>query len=244
MKQLIPVDASDRDLAEVNELLRWQAGTPLPDGRILGRVGSHGKKYLVPVPIPDRRISRLDEMIPMADLRVLEVGCLEGIHTVGLSMYAREVVALDVRPENVIKTLTRVSWYGANAQVYQANVEFLDNRFGTFDLTFHCGVLYHLRHPVEHLAAVRRLTRHMYLDTHVAPEDASPYEFDVDGTNYRGMTYTEAGWEDPFSGADPTAVWLTADSLRDALRTAGFRQIKEIERREERNGPRHALLVS
>src|SRR5678816_860019 len=128
-------------VSEVNGMLDWHAGTVL-DGRILGRLGVRAGKRTEPGAVPDRRIVNLHELINLTGKSVLEVGCFEGIHTLGLRLYCQDVTAVDIRPSNVVKTLTRLSMHGSNAKVFVADVEALPDQFGTFDLIFHCGVLY------------------------------------------------------------------------------------------------------
>jgi len=230
-------------VSEVNGMLDWHAGTVL-DGRILGRLGVKAGKRTEPGAVPDRRIVNLHEIVNLTGKSVLEVGCFEGIHTLGLRLYCQDVTAVDIRPSNVVKTLTRLCMHGSNAKVFVADVEALPDQFGTFDLIFHCGVLYHLMAPLEHVFALSRLCKHLFLDTHVARNEPEMIEKQLGGVTYRGAYHDEAGWHDPFSGKDPKAFWLDKESLLDVLRRAGFSSVKELENREERNGPRLALLAS
>lgn len=238
----IPVKISDEVLREVNELLDWRAVAPLPDGRLLGRP-SAGKRERVN-PIPDNRIKLLNRLYPLAKKSVLEVGCFEGIHTMGLLTYCPSVTALDVRPVNVVKTLTRLSLSGRSTPVFVANCEDLDESFGRFDAVFHFGVLYHLMRPVEHLRALGRLADTIILDTHFsARNDANMTEL-IDGETYSYKLVGEQGWGDPFSGVNPTSIHLCYESLKKALISAGFGKIRLLEYRDERNGPRAFLFAS
>jgi len=238
-----PVIISDRDLKEINQMLDWHAGSWL-DGRLLGRLARKPGKRVGPEPIPDPRIIKLHNRLDLQGKSVLEVGCFEGLHTVGLRMYTDRVTAIDVRPVNVVKTLARLSCYGYSAEVFVKDAETLDRTFGTFDLIFHCGVLYHLVEPVSHLLALGTMTTHLFLDTHVARDEKHLEDRVWNGQSYRGAYHDEGGWADPFSGKDARGFWLTWESLQEALRRAGFSSIDWIEEREERNGPRVALLAS
>jgi SAM-dependent methyltransferase len=229
-------------IEEVNQMLDWRAAAPLPDGRILG-VTSEGKRERINR-IPDKRISLLNELLPLADRTVLEIGCFEGIHTMGLLQYTRHVTGLDLRPVNVMKTLMRLSLSGHSAPIFQGNCEELDETFGRFDIVFHFGVLYHLMKPVEHIRALGRLADTIYLDTHISSSSKATESASIDGENYRYALVGEAGWLDPFSGADPTSIHLTLDSLRRALVKAGFKNTALLNFREERNGPRILIFAS
>jgi tRNA (mo5U34)-methyltransferase len=107
-----PLTISDEILAEFQELLDWRAAAPLPDGRLLGRT-HEGKREKIQ-PIPDKRITLLNQLIPLEGRTVLEIGCFEGIHTMGLLQYGPHVTALDLRPVNVLKTIAR-SWTRVSA---------------------------------------------------------------------------------------------------------------------------------
>ncbi|HXH22448.1 MAG TPA: DUF1698 domain-containing protein [Dehalococcoidia bacterium] len=237
------IELTDQELDEINKMLDWHAGT-LVDGRLLGRLGVKPGKREAPAAIPDYRIVELDRRLGLRGKSVLEVGCFEGIHTVGLRMFTEDVTAVDIRPTNVVKTLARLSFHGTWAKVFRADVEALGVEFGAFDLIFHCGVLYHLMAPVEHLIRIGPMCRFLFLDTHVARNEPNIETVEVAGAIFRAARHGEGGWVDPFSGKGPYGVWLTWDSLQAALVCAGFHYIDVIEHREERNGPRVALLAT
>jgi 2-polyprenyl-3-methyl-5-hydroxy-6-metoxy-1,4-benzoquinol methylase len=233
----------DSTLSEINSMLDWRAGTLL-DGRILGRLGVTPGKRTSPGRIPDYRIEKLHQLVNLTGKSILEVGCFEGIHTLGLKLYSDDVTAIDIRPLNVVKTLARLSMHGANAKVFVADVEELSAEFGQFDVVFHCGVLYHLMSPVEHLLSLGPVCNTIFLDTHVARDEAAIIERKAGEFLYRGAYHGEADWLDPFSGKDAQSFWLTKESLREALLGAGFSLLTLIEDREERNGPRVAILAA
>lgn len=235
---------SDSDLQEINAMLPWYAAAPLPDGRLLGRLDARPGKRTEPGKIPDKRIVRLNDVIPLRHLRIIEVGCFEGIHTAGLLQFCDDVTAIDIRPINVVKTSVRVSLSGLRARIAVQDVEQLDASFGRFDLMFHCGVLYHLSNPAEQILAMGSLVDHVFLDTHIARDEPVIVERIVGSISYRGAFHNEGGWADPFSGRGQTAFWLTLDSLQALLRAAGFVTQDMWELREERNGPRISLLAS
>lgn len=233
---------SNAIIEEFNQMLDWRAAAPLPDGRLLGRQ-SEGKRDSVNR-IPDKRIILLNELLPLAGVKVLEIGCFEGIHTMGLLQYTRHVTGLDLRPVNVLKTLARLSLSGVSAPIFQGNCEDLDESFGKFDVVFHFGVLYHLMSPVQHIKALGRFADTLYLDTHISSSEKATETSVIDGEAYRYSLVGESGWLDPFSGADPTSIHLTYDSLKKAMVQAGFRNIALLNYRDERNGPRILVFAS
>jgi tRNA (mo5U34)-methyltransferase len=232
----------DRIIEEVNDLLDWRAAALLPDGRVSGKV-SPGKRAN-PVKLPDKRIKLLDEFIGLGGKSVLEVGCFEGLHTLGLLHFTDDVTAIDLRPVNVCKTLMRLSLHGAAAKVFLADCEHLDASFGRFDVVFHFGVLYHLDNPVQHLANLATLADTLYCDTHVARENVPLKTEIVDGETFHYAPLGEQGWADPFSGAHAFSKNLAMESLERALQRAGYSQRRVVQVRDERNGPRILLIAS
>jgi SAM-dependent methyltransferase len=233
----------DDIIDEINQMFDWHAAAELPDGRLLGRIKPGGKRP-VPNAIPDRRIQKLNDYVDLSDKSVLEIGCFEGIHTTGLGMFSPNVTGIDVRPVNVMKTLARLSLHGVDAQAFIADCEKIRAGFGSFDVVFHFGVLYHLMHPVEHIKGLGEICEYLYLDTHFTLDTIVDTTIEVDGASYHGKSIDEGGWKDPYSGKDAKAIHLTAGSLLLALEHAGFANRRIVQIRDERNGPRILILAS
>lgn len=232
---------SERALQDLNDALPWFAGTALPDGRIVGRLDARAHKRDTVQPVPDKRIVRLHEALDLSDKTVLEVGCFEGIHTLGLVEFCPRVTAIDVRPLNVVKTLARLSAHGRSAAVYTVDIEQPGAWSGPFDVIFHCGVLYHLEDPVTHLRAALTACDAIYLDTHIASPGRDSDEASFGGRTFRGYRHTEGGWSDPFSGRGSSAFWLRRDDIERLFAEAGF-SFEPWSEREERNGARIGVL--
>lgn len=236
------VRLSDADLNEFNGMLPWHAGTLLPDGRILGSLTARATKRESIESVPDKRITRLHKALDLSGKRVLEIGCFEGIHTLGLCSYGANVTAVDLRPINVIKTCARLAAYGVSANVFPLDVEDASVELPQFDVVFHCGVLYHLEEPVRHLKCLLPHCNAIYLDTHIAGEDESEAKLVSDGKTYFGHHHDEGGWKDPFSGRGSGAFWLKLSDLEVLLKESGF-TVDVWGIRDERNGPRVGLLA-
>lgn len=232
---------SDQSLQELNAALPWHAGTLLEDGRLVGRLDARPHKRDDVQPIPDKRIRRLDQELSLAGKSVLEVGCFEGIHTLGLRHFDADVTAVDIRPMNVLKTLARLSAHGESARVFVLDVEEATT-LAHFDVVFHCGVLYHLEDPVTHLRNLLPACDAIYLDTHVAGEGRDGDTMVVDGETFRGYRHQEGGWNDPFSGRGASAFWLTLQDLQALLEAQGF-ACETWSERAERNGARVGLMA-
>ncbi|MFT3755786.1 MAG: DUF1698 domain-containing protein [Pseudoxanthomonas sp.] len=228
-------------MAYINKSLPWYAATALPDGRVVGSLNARRGKREVLEPIPDKRITRLDEAVGLEGKRVLELGCFEGIHTIGLCSCGADVTAVDLRVQNVIKTHARLSVYGVSADVFVLDVEDPAVRLPRFDVVFHCGVLYHLEEPVQHLRRLLPLCDAIYLDTHIAREEESSAVLESGGRTYHGRHFIEGGWADPFSGRGAGAFWLRLSDIEAILAEEGFAcDVWGV--REERNGPRVGLF--
>ena len=236
---------TDKELSELNQLLNWQCYILDGHGRQFGNIAWDGKRC-EPQAIPDRRIALMTERFHLADKHVLEVGCFEGIHTVGLSMFAKKVTAIDSRIENVVKTIVRCAMFGYSPVVFKHDVEerSANTKMPEVDVVHHVGVLYHLRDPVRHLIELARCSRSgIMLDTHHCRDEEARDEYEVEGKCYRYKQYRESGYRDVFSGMYDHAKWLRLDDIRAVLSEAGFGRVDVIETRQERNGPRVLLFA-
>jgi tRNA (mo5U34)-methyltransferase len=247
-RQSIPLVESltDAQLDELNSLLHWNCFVADSKGRRFGAPTKKGKRD-TPEPIPDPRLALLVERFGLADKSVLEVGCFEGIHTIGLCRTAARVTAIDARVENVVKTIVRCALFGARPSVFVHDVEQtapppqpLD-----CDVAHHVGVLYHLRDPVGHLARLGPLVRlGMMVDTHYAEPDQATKEHESSGRRFRHFEFEEGGHENVFAGVYDHAKWLTLDGLREALGLAGFPKVEIVRTDVSRNGPRVLLFAT
>jgi tRNA (mo5U34)-methyltransferase len=188
----------------------------------------------------------LDGLVGLSDKRVLEVGCFEGIHTVGLLLRSKGVVAVDARLENVVKTIVRCALFDLHPTVYQHDLDDPGARPGLrrTDVMHHVGVLYHLTDPIGHLRRVAPLVSHaILLDTHFASPEGALGE-DVGGVRtYRFKRQPEGGRADVFSGMGRDSKWLLLSDIEELLRELGFERTLHREIRQERNGPRVLLVV-
>ncbi|BAY81015.1 tRNA (mo5U34)-methyltransferase [Calothrix parasitica NIES-267] len=237
---------SDEDLQELNNILDWNCFVVDSNGRRFGNQ-AYREKRNKPQVIPDKRISLMDEYFSLADKHVLEVGCFEGIHTIGLSKYANQVTAIDGRIENVVKTIVRCSLFGYHPTVFKLNLEedlteHLD--LLSADVMHHVGVLYHLKDPVKHLLELGKYIRQgVMLDTHYASEEQVDDVYEHNGKKYSYKKHREEGYQDVFSGMYDYAKWLKLDDIVSLLKESGFNQVEIVEQRNERNGSRVLLMA-
>jgi tRNA (mo5U34)-methyltransferase len=227
------------ELAILNSLLPWAAFILDSNGRSFGSAYSSTKRN-VPQDVPDHRIIELDRRYQLSGKHVLEAGCFEGIHTVGLARHGATVAAFDGRIENVVKTLVRCWAFNVRADVFFWNLEEEKPESSNIecDILHHVGVLYHLMDPIKHLSAVLPSVRQaLMLDTHIALEDGVVNAHSA-GFDYRYTNFKEAGRKPPFAGLGDHAKWIVLDDLVRFLKQSGFTDVNIAEHRNERNGPR------
>jgi SAM-dependent methyltransferase len=173
---------------------------------------------------------------------VLELGCLEGGHTLCLARQAREVVAVDAREEN----LRRARFMQDHRQ--QDNITFLQADLGSFDLesigpfdvVFNVGLLYHLPQPWSLLRQLARIAPFLFLWTHTARLG----ETLVDRDGYCGSIYQEGGFDDPLSGTTSTSFWPTKGDLNRMLYDAGYHAVQILDLEPDHpHGPAVLLLA-
>ena len=236
---------TDDELQELNGMLDWSCFTADGNGRRFGRRAWAGKRE-TPQPIPDPRIVLLNEKLPLAGRHVLEVGCFEGVHTIGLSKYAKTVTAVDARMGNVVKTMVRCGFFGCHANIFKCDLEKPEDvaKLPLADVLHHVGVFYHLVDPVRHLRTFDRLaSAGVMLDTHYATIDQARNSYTVDGREFRYFHVSEGGRGEVFSGMGSHAKWLTLEDIVDLLGEAGFPHTDIVEKRDERNGSRVLLIA-
>lgn len=232
---------SDAQLAAFNELLPWAAMTLDGDGRPIGTVWSSRKRG-APQPLSNPRITSWNEAFPLAGQHVLELGCFEGIHTQALLDCGARVTAVDGRPENILKSMTRLWLYGRQADLVLWDLEGPPppDAPTEWDALSHIGVLYHLSDPVAHLREVLPRTRTaLLLDTHAARDEQIDDAYEAAGRAWPFHRFAENATDlSPFTGLRDHSKWLAAGDLVDLISDCGFGVVKVVEQRDERNGLR------
>ena len=164
---------TDDNLEEINSTLPWVSRMHLPEEelRILGQSNPNRGEGRIES-LPDYRATKLHELVDLKGKTVLEFGCFEGSHTLSLLEYTDKVTAVDVRPLNVLKTLTKLALFNKNAEVFTFDAETCDTSIGQYDIIFHCGVYYHLTNPVEHMYFLDKICgKFLFLDTHISSSE-------------------------------------------------------------------------
>ena len=98
--------------------------------------------------------------LPLEGKRVLDLGCGPGDLAQFFVSRGCDVVCIDARQENIDKL--RRQYPGLEAHVADVETAELDE-FGTFDVVFCYGLLYHLENPIAALRKMRRVCTSLLL---------------------------------------------------------------------------------
>jgi len=178
---------------------------------------------------------------PIEDLRVLDLGALEGQYAIEFALHGAEAVAIEGREANVEKArVARDALALERLELRLEDVRSLSaETHGTFDVVLCVGLLYHLDADdvfpfLERLAEVCRGV--LILDTHFALRPSATHRHD--GQQYRGFNFLE---HDPRASEaqrsrslwasldNDMSFWPTRASLLKGLTRAGFTSIMTAE---------------
>lgn len=180
----------------------------------------------------------------LAGKTALDVGCLEGGLSFELRRAGLTVLGVEGRAENYERCLLVRQYYGALGGLEFAHSDVREFRPArTFDVVVCSGLLYHLDDPAAYIGELGRLTSPggmLYLDTHVAPEDArlpaSEYRAWLSGFKtgtagglpIRYREYREDISLPESSIGNTCSVWMDLDSHLELLFAAGFARTFEL----------------
>lgn len=104
---------------------------------------------------------------PRSSIRIADLGCLEGGYSVEFARNGYEVLGIEAREANIKKCLYVASNLNLpNLKFIQDDVKNIQ-KYGSFDVVFCCGLLYHLDKPCSFLKLLGSITSHMLiLHTH------------------------------------------------------------------------------
>ncbi len=187
------------------------------------RVGGHDYGGTFDAP-NDSRLDLFWEAFPKA-CRILELGSLEGGHTIGLAQKpgVERVLGIEGRTANierarVAQELLKID----NIDFVQGNLEAIDlAQFGRFDAVYCSGLLYHLPEPWRLIAQFPKVADGVFLWTHCSTE-AGAESF---ANGYRGRRQEEGGPDEVLSGLSPDSFWPTLGSLCNMLTNSGFSRV-------------------
>jgi hypothetical protein len=258
--------------AETSILDSYVAAAPSPQNPVDIFAGEWSSSF--PAPLEDLRAGSVplfeDHRVPWAVERwgglagrsVLELGPLEGGHTYGLLQAgASSVLAIEAQTRAYLKCLVAKELLGMDRARFLLGdfVGYLRATDAHFDAVFACGVLYHMRNPVETLALTAKVADRLFLWTHYYDESLIGTDSPIAGrfsshepTSYQGFehvlhrfNYEEALQFKGFCGGSAAHTnWLSRDDLLGALDHVGWK-VEEIglENPDHPNGPSLALTA-
>jgi SAM-dependent methyltransferase len=173
------------------------------------------------------------------DLRILDLGCGEGVYAIEAGLRGAEVVAIDARTERMNEGAAVAARHGLDRVTFsQEDARAIGvSSHGEFDVVYCLGLLYHLDSPsvFELLGRVQALCRSLLvLDTLIAAEPETEVEFG--GHVYEGARVREHDAGDSAavrrgrllrSIDNEFAFRLTRPALVRALGDAGFTSVLE-----------------
>jgi 2-polyprenyl-3-methyl-5-hydroxy-6-metoxy-1,4-benzoquinol methylase len=204
-----------------------------------------GDLYTIGAGVVSPRLRRIVQIVsdishaPLADLRILDLACLEGLYAVEFARQGAQAVAIEGREVNLEKVWFVKKALGLdNLALHQDDVRNLSpEKYGEFDVTLCLGILYHLDAPdvfhfVENIGRVTR--RFAVFDTYVSTASRKLHAHG--GKPYWGREVFEHNPEDPMeerlkyrwrSLDNPKSFWITRRSLYNLLLASGFTTVYE-----------------
>ena len=214
----------------------WTHNVALPFGEFTKDAAAHGDNH---------RVVKFVQMVadllrrPFAGLRVLDLGCGEGLYALEFAQQGAQVVAVEGRAANLARAdFARRALGVEGVEFVQDDVRAVTReRFGAFDLVLCSGLIYHLDGPsaCRLMEEMRRMCAGVcVVDTRVALQADTTVEHA--GRSYGGLVYREHA-----QGASPdakladvgasldneTSFWFTRHALANALADVGFTSVFE-----------------
>ncbi len=170
---------------------------------------------------------------PFAGLRILDLGCGEGVYAIEAALRGAQVLALDARDQRMKEGAACAERHGlGNLRFVCKDVREVTEALGSYDVVYLLGLLYHLDAPdiftvLENIAKL--CTRLLIIDTLVALEPDTAVEWR--GRTFAGTRHREHEDGDSaqlrksrvLKSIDNTfSLRLSRESLLRALHEAGF----------------------
>jgi hypothetical protein len=191
------------------------------------------------------------------DLRVLELGPLEGGHTYMLHTKhgVGSSVSVEANPRAFLKCLCVKELFGLSRAEFKFGdfVAYMAATERKFDATLASGVLYHMDEPLKALDLMCRSADKLYIWTvyyqqdlitsnkSVAHKFSKPKRISYAGAtyDYAEFEYKESrAWSGFCGGPKAGSRWLTRESILTFLERAGFTDIRTgLEQPDHPNGP-------
>ena len=199
----------------------------------------------------DKRLKYMSYFLDVRDQRVLEIGPLEGHHSIILEkMGIRQNIAIEARVENLEKCdRIKQTYHLDRTEFVQYDLEKLykgevtPNFEGRFDLVFCLGVLYHLPDPGRGLEWMRSQGSTLFLGTHYSSGNPTSVDYVYKGKTYKASQAIEGGIADPVSGMSAASMHLYEDDLLRLIHDAGYSTVSVLGKDLQNNAPHITVLA-
>lgn len=170
-------------------------------------------------------------------IRLVDLGCCEGGYSVEFARMGFDVLGIEVRESNfAASTFVKQRTHLPNLAFVRDDVWNV-TKYGRFDITFCCGLLYHLDRPVEFLRVISSVTSKLViLQTHFATDEPNQ-KFTLsealhqDDGGYLGRWFIEFDSDEAFQNREAVrwaswenrrSFWLKREYLLQAIVDSGF----------------------
>ena len=170
-------------------------------------------------------------------MSILELGPLEGAQSYQLDQLGAHTLAIEANAEAYLKCLVVKEVLDLKNTKFLLGdfVEYLAVCKDRFDLVFACGVLYHMRDPINLIRLIAGVTdrcfvwTHYYDAAHCAMEMA-PKAVDAYGlqTTYYQFTYPDMEYDLFYGGNKPVTSWMPRAAILAAFKHFGLGDITII----------------
>lgn len=194
----------------------------------------------------------IEQFGPIAGRRILELGPLEGSHSMMLDRHGPEVLdAVEANKKAFLRCLIAKEIFGLQRARFHLGdfVKWLERKDPPYDLIVACGVLYHMEEPLRLLELLAARTDNIYFWTHYFDETAMPPE-DLRRVPFKSQKppYKELCHEVAFHGRNVTLhersyygawkksaycggpvnrhYWMEKEDLLAVLRVLGFDDLR------------------
>jgi len=186
----------------------------------------------------DPRIIRLSKLLSLSGKRVLELGPLEGAHTLMLQRFgAGEIIAIEGRVQNYVKCCVIKNLFHMDKCTFLLGDFSYKGNFpwatlGRFDLAVCIGVLYHVDEPAYVIRQLSEIADNLYLWSQIADEKfphGPVMTLHAYGESWRGRVHYEEHPTSPLSGFQQSEFWLFRDDLLKLVRDFGFVNVQVLD---------------
>jgi len=208
-----------------------------------------------------RVVWAIEQLGGVLDQEILELGPLEGGHSYMLDRAGANVLAVESNTSAFLRCLVMKEILGMPKVRFRCGDfrALLASTDRMYDVIFASGVLYHMMDPVRLLYDICSRCHKLYLWTHYYDADlvkrneivrrrlgpALHQEFK--GLRYEAHSYNyeiTLEWSGFCGGSAPTCLWLTRDSILNALGHFGFRIVGiAYEEPDHPHGPCFAIVA-